>query len=167
MIHKTVELSSHATVMVGAHIGARTKVWANALIGAGAQIGEDCIISMGVIIEPGAVIGNKVKIQNGAVIYNGVTIEDGVFIGPHVVFTNDLYPRAVDENFELITNEKWELKKTLIRRRSSIGANATILCGIEIGECARIGAGSVLTKTALAGMTYVGNPARPRFTKGT
>ncbi len=117
------------------------------------KIGERCIIGQNVYIDSNAVIGNGVKIQNNVSVYNGVVIEDDVFLGPSVVFTNVTNPRSFIER-------KDEFKKTIIRKGATIGANATILCGIEIGDYAMIGAGAVVTKTVLAFALITGNPAR-------
>ena len=147
----------HETAIVeeGAKIGKNTKIWHFAHIRESAKIGDNCTISKDVYIDANAMIGNNVKVGNGVSIWNGMTIEDGVMISPNSCFTNDLYPRAE------IWNEK-RLKKTLIRKGSTIGANSTILCGIEIGKYALIGAGSVVTKNVPNHALMMGNPARIR-----
>ena len=147
----------HETAIVeeGAKIGDNTKIWHFAHIRESAKIGDNCTISKDVYIDANAMIGNNVKVGNGVSIWNGMTIEDGVMISPNSCFTNDLYPRAE------IWNEK-RLKKTLIRKGSTIGANSTILCGIEIGKYALIGAGSVVTKNVPNHALMMGNPARIR-----
>lgn len=155
-IHPTAEVSENAS------IGDGTSIWHHAQIREGARIGTNCIISKGVYIDAGVVIGNNVKIQNYVSVYHGVTIEDGVFIGPHVCFTNDLLPRAVNPDGTLKTENDWSLTKTLVRRGASLGANSTIRCGVTIGEWAMIGAGSVVTQDVPPyGLVY-GNPARLR-----
>lgn len=111
-----------------------------------AIIGENCKISGFVYIEEEVQVGNNCKIRPFAFIPTGVTIEDGVFIGPSVTFTNDKYPRAINEDGSLQGEEDWELTKTLIKKGTSIGAGATIMCGVTIGEHAMIGAGAVITK---------------------
>lgn len=147
----------HPTALVEdapyARIGTRVKIWAFASITLGASVGDDSVIGQGVHIGPRVVIGARCKIQNGAQLFEGVTLEDDVFVGPHVVFTNVLTPRA-------FVNRKAEFKKTLIKRGASIGANATIICGVTIGEYAMVGAGSVVTKDVPTHALVVGNPAR-------
>lgn len=126
----------------------------------GCEIGDNTIIGAFVEIKPTVKIGKNVKIQAGTFIPEGVIIEDGVFIGPHVVFTNDLYPRATNENGSLKTSSNWTITKTLVKKGASIGANVTILCGIVIGEEAMIGIGSVVTKNVSKKAIVVGNPAK-------
>lgn len=117
----------------------------------GCKIGRDCKIAAFVEVQRGVRIGDRCKVEAYAFIPSGVTIEDEVFIGPHVVFTNDLHPRAVG---------KWNVVTTTVRKGASIGANATIICGVTIGEGAMVGAGAVVTKDVPAGTMVVGNPAR-------
>lgn len=136
-----------------ANIGDDTTIWAFAHISRGAIIGSNCMIGEGVHVGPGVKIGNGCRIQNGAQLFEGVTLEENVFIGPHVVFTNvGSVPRAFAKRasaFDL----------TLVKKGASIGANATILCGIEIGAFAMIGAGSVVTKSVRRQSLVYGNPA--------
>ncbi len=143
----------HSTAVIdeGAEIGNNTKIWHFAHIRGGARIGNDCIIGKGCYIDTGVVIGDRCKIQNMVSVYNGVTLEDDVFVGPHAVFTNDLKPRAVGD---------WQIVQTLVKKGASIGANATIVCGIEIGSYAMIGAGAVVTKTVPSHGLVVGVPAK-------
>lgn len=143
----------HETALVdeGAKIGKGTKVWHFAHIMGGAKIGEDCVIGQNVFVGGEAIIGDRCKIQNNVGVYDGVVVEDEVFLGPSCVFTNDHFPRATGE---------WKITPTLIKRGASIGANATIVCGVIIGEKALIGAGAVVTKDVPAGEVWVGNPAR-------
>ena len=141
-----------AHVTDGAVIGKGTKIWNNAQIRENTVIGENCIISKDVYIDAGVRIGSGVKIQNGVSVYHGVTIADDVFIGPNVCFTNDLVPRAF--------NKEWTITETRIERGASIGANATIVCGHNLGEYCMIGAGSVVTKDVLPYTLAVGNPAK-------
>ena len=145
-IHPSAEVSQEA------QIGKGTKIWNLAQIREGSVIGENCIISKYVYIDTGAVIGNRVKIQNNVNVYHGVTIEDDVFLGPSMTFTNDFYPRAF--------NEDWEITKTVVKKGASIGANATIVCGNIIYEYAMVGSGSVVTRDVPAYALVVGNPAR-------
>ena len=109
-------------------------------------IGENCILSKGVYVDAGVFIGNNVKIQNYVSVYHGVTIEDGVFVGPHVCFTNDLYPRSVNADGSLKAADDWTLSPILVKEGAAIGANSTIVCGTTIGRWAMIGSGSVVTK---------------------
>lgn len=117
----------------------------------GCKIGRDCKIAAFVEIQRGVVLGDRCKVEAYAFIPSGVTIEDEVFVGPHVVFTNDLHPRAVGD---------WKVMPTLVKRRASIGANATVICGVTIGERAMVGAGAVVTKDVPPGTMVVGNPAK-------
>lgn len=136
-------------------IGDETKIWHFCHIMSGAKIGKHCSIGQNVNIAGSAKIGNNVKIQNNVSIYDGVEIEDDVFCGPSMVFTNVINPRAFIER-------KNEYKKTVIKKGCSIGANATIVCGVTIGEYALVGAGSVVTKDVPAFALVYGNPARVR-----
>jgi UDP-2-acetamido-3-amino-2,3-dideoxy-glucuronate N-acetyltransferase len=145
----------HPTAFIdeGAQIGAGTNIWHFCHLMPACKLGERCNIGQNVFIDNNTVIGNGVKIQNNVSVYNGVVIEDDVFLGPSMVFTNVINPRSFIERKE-------EFKKTIIRKGATIGANATILCGIEIGAYAMIGAGAVVTKTVLAFALMAGNPAR-------
>jgi acetyltransferase-like isoleucine patch superfamily enzyme len=127
-----------------------------------AKIGANCILSKGVYIDSGVVIGDKVKIQNYVSIYQGVTLEDGVMCGPHCVFTNDRLPRAINLDGSLKSGQDWAVTTTLVRRGAGIGANATLVCGITIGQWALIGAGSVVTRDVPDYGLVFGNPARLR-----
>jgi UDP-2-acetamido-3-amino-2,3-dideoxy-glucuronate N-acetyltransferase len=126
----------------------------------GCTIGDNTKIGAFVEIKEGAVIGANCKIQAFAFIPEGVTIEDDVFIGPHVSFTNDKYPKAVNSDGTLKKASDWSVRKTLVKKGAAIGAGAVILPGITIGAHATIGAGSVVTKNVPAGVTVIGNPAR-------
>ncbi len=137
----------------GCKIGTGTKIWHFSHIMGGAVIGEGCSIGQNVNIGGKAVIGNRVKIQNNVSVYDDVIIEDDVFCGPSCVFTNVINPRAFVER-------KHEYKKTLIKKGASIGANATIVCGVTIGEYALIGAGSVVTKDVPPFALVYGTPAK-------
>ncbi|HYV53154.1 MAG TPA: acyltransferase [Chitinophagaceae bacterium] len=137
----------------GALIGKGTRIWHFCHVSATSKIGDRCNLGQNVYIDSNAVIGNGVKIQNNVSVYNGVIIEDDVFLGPSMVFTNVINPRSFIER-------KNEFKQTIVRRGATIGANATILCGIEIGRYALIGAGAVVTKNVLAYAIITGNPAR-------
>lgn len=152
-IHPTSDVSP------GAKIGEGTKIWQHCQVREGAVIGDHCILSKGVYIDAGVQIGSNVKIQNGISIYHGVALEDGVFCGPHCVFTNDKRPRAINPDGTLKGGDDWEVSETLVRRGASIGAHATIVCGVEIGEWAMIGAGAVVTKNVPNYGLVIGNPA--------
>ncbi|MHA1772099.1 MAG: acyltransferase [Candidatus Thorarchaeota archaeon] len=141
-----------AVVDDGAQIGDGTKVWHFAHVRGSAKIGKNCIIGKDVYIDADVIIGNRVKIQNGVSVYHGVTIEDDVFCGPHMTFTNDMYPRAFSET--------WEVAKTVVKKGASIGAHATIVCDTVLGEYCLIGSGAVVTKDVPAHGLVVGNPAR-------
>lgn len=145
----------HATAVIdpGAIIGSGTKIWHFSHLMAGCRIGERCTIGQNVFIDATVQVGSDVKIQNNVSVYSGVLIEDAVFLGPSVVFTNVTNPRS-------FISRKTEFKKTIVKKGASIGANATILCGIEIGEYALIGAGAVVTKNIKPFALVYGNPAR-------
>ena len=152
--HETAEVADKA------EIGDGTSVWHFSHVREGAKIGKNCIIGQSVYIDSGVKIGSNVKIQNNVSVYHGVTIEDGVFVGPHVCFTNDLKPRAINPDRSLKSGDDWEVSKTLVKKGASIGANSTIISGITIGEFCMIGAGSVVTKDVPAFALVYGNPAK-------
>ncbi len=155
-IHATADVSPAATV------GAGSRIWNQAQVREGATIGQECIISKGVYVDAGVRIGDRVKIQNHVSVFHGVTIESGVFVGPHVCFTNDLYPRAVSVDGALKTASDWSVAPTLVRSGASIGANSTIVCGVTIGRWAMIGAGSVVTRDVPDHGLVYGHPAELR-----
>ena len=129
----------------------------------GCTIGDECKIATFVEIQHGVTLGRAVKVEAFTFIPTGVTIEDGVFVGPHVCFTNDRYPAAVDAEGQLLGaggSGDWEVVPTIVEAGASIGANATIICGVRIGAGALVGAGSVVTRNVPSGMLVVGNPAR-------
>jgi len=146
---------AHETAVVdeGCQIGEGTKIWHFSHIMPNCTIGERCNIGQNVVVSPGVVLGTNVKVQNNVSIYTGVICEDDVFLGPSMVFTNVTNPRSA-----IIRKE--EYKQTIVKKGASIGANATIVCGHDIGEYALIGAGAVVTKTVPAYALVVGNPAR-------
>ncbi len=147
---------AHPTAIVESDaIGEGTRIWHFAHVREGSRVGKNCNLGKSVYIDIGADIGNNVKIQNFVSVYRGVTIEDDVFIGPSVTFTNDLYPRA------FIWDEEHPVP-TLVRKGASIGANATIICGITVGEYAMIGAGSVVAEDVPPFALILGNPADQR-----
>jgi acetyltransferase-like isoleucine patch superfamily enzyme len=126
----------------------------------GCSIGDNCKIASFVEIQRGVVLGRNVKIEAFAFIPTGVTIEDGAFIGPHVCFTNDRYPRAVGDDGELLGADHWEVVPTVVKRGAAIGANATIVCGVTIGENALVAAESTVTRDVPPDSLVVGSPAR-------
>ena len=156
----TVRIHSTAEVSDKASIGDGTSIWHQCQIREDAMIGEKCILGRGVYVDAGVSIGNHVKIQNYVSIYHGVTIEDGVFIGPHVCFTNDMRPRAINPDGSLKAADDWVLTLTLVKRGAALGANSTIRCGVTIGEWSMVGAGSVVTRDVPDYGLVVGNPAR-------
>jgi acetyltransferase-like isoleucine patch superfamily enzyme len=153
-IHPTAEVSD------GAKIGDGSGIWHQAQVREDVSIGENCIIGKGVYVDAGVTIGNNVKIQNYVSVYHGLTIEDGVFVGPHVCFTNDMRPRAVNPDLSLKAADDWVLSETLIKIGAALGANSTIRCGITVGEWAMVGSGSVVTKDVPAHGLVYGNPAQ-------
>jgi len=155
-IHPTADVSPNAT------LGEGTSVWHQAQIRENASIGKYCIISKGVYVDSEVKIGNNVKIQNYVSIYHGVTLEDGVFVGPHVCFTNDLRPRAVNPDGTLKAADDWTKTPTLVRFGAALGANSTIRCGVTIGKWAMVGIGSVVTRDIPDYALAWGNPSRIR-----
>ena len=140
------------TICDSINIGDGTRIWSFTHILKGAKIGNSCNIGENVFIENSVVIGNKVTIKNGVQIWDGIKIEDDVFIGPNVTFTNDRYPFS--------NNRNYKLEETLVKKGASIGANATILPGLDIGFNALVGAGAVVTRNVPDNSVAVGNPAR-------
>lgn len=147
------QIHSTAVIDAGAIIGEGTQIWHFCHVMPEAIIGKDCTLGQNVFVDNNVNIGNAVKIQNNVSVYNAVVIEDDVFIGPSVVFTNVINPRS-------FIDRKHEFKTTIIKKGASIGANATIVCGISIGEFAMIGAGAVVTKDVAAYALVTGNPGR-------
>jgi len=156
----TIRIHTSAEVSDKAKIGEGTSIWHQSQVREGAKIGQNCILGKGVYIDAGVSLGDSVKIQNYVSIFHGVTIEDGVFIGPHVCFTNDLRPRAINPDGTLKAADDWDLSETLIKHGAALGANSTVRCGVTIGEWAMVGSGSVITKDVPAYGLVVGNPAR-------
>jgi UDP-2-acetamido-3-amino-2,3-dideoxy-glucuronate N-acetyltransferase len=149
------EFFAHETAVIdeGCTIGSGTKIWHFSHIMKDSVIGEKCNIGQNVVVSPGVILGNNVKVQNNVSIYTGVICEDDVFLGPSMVFTNIINPRSAVVRRDLYV-------KTMVRRGASIGANATIICGNEIGEYSLIGAGAVITKNVKPFALVVGNPGR-------
>lgn len=146
---------AHETAVIdeGCSIGTGTKIWHFSHIMPNCKIGEQCNIGQNVVVSPNVILGKNVKIQNNVSVYSGVICEDDVFLGPSMVFTNITNPRSA-----VVRKDKYV--KTIVRKGASVGANATIVCGNEIGEYALIGAGSVITKPVKPYALVVGNPAK-------
>lgn len=145
----------HRTSIVdpGAQVGKGTQIWHFCHIRDKAEIGEECKLGQNIYVDENVKIGDRVKIQNNVSVYNGVIIEDDVFLGPSMVFTNVINPRSFIER-------KDAFKKTIIKKGATIGANATVICGVEIGEYALVGAGAVVTKDVPAYGLFLGNPGQ-------
>ena len=144
-----------AVIDEGAQIGTGTKIWHFTHLMPGCQVGSYCIIGQNVFIDRDVVIGSGVKIQNNVSVYKGVVVEDDVFLGPSMVFTNVINPRSFIERKE-------EFRSTIVRKGATIGGNATIVCGVEIGMYAMIGAGSVITQNIKPFALVYGNPAQQK-----
>ena len=143
----------HPNALVeSSEIGAKTRIWAFAHVLKNVKIGDDCNLCDYVYVESGVTIGNRVTVKNGISLWEGLTIEDDVFLGPNCVFTNDMFPRSKAHHAEFL--------KTLLKKGASVGANATILCGITLGRYCMIGAGAVVTKSVPDFACMVGNPAK-------
>jgi UDP-2-acetamido-3-amino-2,3-dideoxy-glucuronate N-acetyltransferase len=148
------EYFKHETAFVedGAQIGEGTKVWHGAQVRKGARVGKNCVLGKNVFVGEGAVIGDNCKIQNNVNVFKGVTLEDNVFLGPNSTTTNDLRPRAFNNDFEVIP--------TLIKKGASVGAGAVMVCGVTLGERCMVAAGAVVTKDVPAFSLVAGNPAK-------
>jgi UDP-2-acetamido-3-amino-2,3-dideoxy-glucuronate N-acetyltransferase len=142
-----------AVVDDGAEIGEGTRIWHFAHVMSGARIGRNCVIGQNVFVSGGVVLGDNVKVQNNVSLYDGVVCEDDVFLGPSCVFTNVINPRS-------FISRKDEYRPTVVRRGATVGANATVVCGVTIGEYAMIGAGTVVTRDVPPYALVVGNPGR-------
>ncbi len=147
---------AHPTAVVeeGAEIGEGTRIWHFAHVRRGAKVGRNCNVGKDVYIDAGAILGDEVKIQNFVSVYRGVSVGSRAFLGPSATLTNDLYPRSFSSS--------WELVPTVIEEGASVGANATIVCGVRIGRYAMVGAGSVVTRDVPPHGLVYGNPARLR-----
>ena len=146
---------AHPTAVIdeGCEIGEGVKIWHFSHIMGGCKIGDGCNLGQNVVVSPKVILGKNVRVQNNVSIYEGVICEDDVFLGPSMVFTNVINPRSA-------VSRKHEYMQTLVKKGASIGANATVICGNEIGEYAFIGAGAVITKPVYPYALVVGNPAR-------
>lgn len=151
----TTDFFAHETAVIdeGCQIGAGTKIWHFSHVMSNCTIGEGCNLGQNVVVSPEVVLGKNVKVQNNVSIYTGVICEDDVFLGPSMVFTNVINPRSA-------VNRRGQYTKTLVGKGASIGANATIICGHDIGKYAFIGAGAVVTKKVKPYALIVGNPSK-------
>ena len=154
MIHPTADVSPDAT------IGPHTRIWHHAHVREHAVIGAECIIARNVYVENDVVIGDRCKLQNNVSVFHGVRLEEGVFVGPHATFTNDMHPRAINPDGTLKGAADWTVTPTLVRQGAAIGAGAVVVCGLEIGRFALVGAGAVVTRSVPDHGLVVGNPAR-------
>jgi len=153
-IHPTADVSPKAV------IGPGSKIWHQAQVREGAVLGRNCILGKGAYVDFGVQIGDNVKIQNRASVYHGVTLENGVFVGPHVIFTNDKLPRAINPDGSLKSDDDWDLGRILVKEGASLGAGVIVVAGVTIGRFAMVGSGAVVTKDIPDyGLVY-GNPAR-------
>jgi len=152
MSNQKIYIDASARVADSAVIGEGSQIWINVQVRENAVIGRNCIISKDVYIDHGVELGEGCKVQNGVSVYSGVSLGDRVFVGPNATFTNDLIPRAFNDN--------WTIVKTFVEEGASIGANSTIICGVKIGKFAMVAAGSVVTKDVPPYSLVAGNPAR-------
>lgn len=160
MSERPARIHPTADVAATAQIGPGTNIWNQAQVREDARIGAGCVIGKNVYVDVAVVVGDNVKIQNNSSLYRGVTVEDGVFIGPHVCFTNDRLPRAVNRDGSLKTDADWEVSAILVRRGAALGAASVILPGVTVGAWALIGSGAVVTRDVADYELVVGNPAR-------
>ena len=158
--HSSVRIHPTAEVSPQASIGPGTSIWNQAQVREGARIGSGCVVGKNAYVDFDVVIGDNVKIGNNVSLFHGLTVEDGVFIGPHVCFTNDRLPRAINPDGTRKGADDWEVGPILVRHGASLGANATILPGVTIGRWALVGSGSVVTRDVADLELVVGNPAR-------
>lgn len=158
IIGNNVIIGPNVTIQHNLKIGDNTKIWDYSYIRS--SIGDECVIARGVYVDADNVIGNRVKIQNRNNITHGVTLGDGVFVGPNVTFSNDKYPRSINADGSLKSGVDWICVSTIIKKGASLGAGCVIICGIEVGEWAMVGAGAVVTKNVPPYAMVIGNPAK-------
>lgn len=154
LIAPTAQVHPSAEVETGARVGDGTRIWHLAHIRTGARIGADCSLGRNVFVDVDVQLGDRVKVQNNVSVYRGVTLRDEAFVGPGVVFTNDLRPRAVAP--------EWTVTPTVVHEGASLGGGATVVCGVEVGAAAMVAAGAVVTRSVPPHGLVMGNPARLR-----
>jgi UDP-2-acetamido-3-amino-2,3-dideoxy-glucuronate N-acetyltransferase len=155
-----VSIHESASVEDDVVIGDGTRVWSNVQIRRGARIGSNCVFGRNSFVDLDVTVGDNVKVQNNASLYEGVVVDDGVFIGPHVIFTNDKVPRAITANGRLKTTDDWQLGRIHVCHGAAIGAGAVVITGVTIGRWAMVGSGAVVTRDVPDHGLAVGNPAR-------
>ena len=155
-IHPTADVSPHAT------IGEKTRIWHEAQVREGAVIGRECILGKGAYVDKDVHIGNRCKLQNQALVYHGFNLEDGVFVGPGAMLLNDKYPRAINLDGTLKSDDDWEVSEGVVERGASIGGGAILLPGVRVGAMAIIGSGAVVTRDVPERGIVAGNPATLR-----
>ena len=155
-IHPTADVSSRASV------GEGTKIWHQAQVREGAVIGRDCVLGKGAYVDKDVHVGDRCKLQNGSLVYHGFNIEDGVFIGPGVMLLNDKYPRAINPDGSLKSDDDWDVSEGIIEHGAAIGGGAIVLPGVRVGRMAVVGSGAVVTKDVPERAIVAGNPARLR-----
>jgi acetyltransferase-like isoleucine patch superfamily enzyme len=155
-----IKIHPEALVSPDAVIGEGSAIWRNVQIREGARLGQGCVIGQAVYIDYGVVVGDHVKIENASSLHHGVELEDGVFVGPHVVFTNDKVPRAINADGSLKGLTDWVCGRTRVCYGAAVGANTVVVTGITIGRWAMIGSGAVVTKDIPDHALAFGNPAR-------
>jgi UDP-2-acetamido-3-amino-2,3-dideoxy-glucuronate N-acetyltransferase len=153
-IHPTADVSPRATV------GDKTKIWHEAQVREGAVIGRECIIGKGVYVDKDVHVGDRCKLQNGAFVYHGFHLEDGVFVGPGAMLLNDKYPRAINPDGSLKSDDDWEVSHGVVGQGASIGGGAIVLPGVRIGRMAVVGSGAVVTRDVPERGIVVGSPAK-------
>jgi UDP-2-acetamido-3-amino-2,3-dideoxy-glucuronate N-acetyltransferase len=153
-IHPTADVSKDA------HVGDGTRVWHEAQVREGARVGRECVLGKGVYVDKDVVVGDRCKLENRASLFHGATLEDGVFIGPHAIIANDRFPRAINPDGTLKSDDDWLVEPVLVREGASIGAGAIVLPGITVGKWAVVGAGAVVTASVPEHAIVRGNPAR-------
>ena len=148
-----------AEVAEGASVGAGTRIWNDAQIRSGASLGDECTIGKGVYVDVGVSVGDRCKVQNYSCLYQGVTLENGVFVGPNVVFTNDLNPRAITPDGAAKGEDDWDVRRSIVRYGASVGSGGVILPGVAIGRWSLVAAGAVVTKDVPDHALVAGVPA--------
>lgn len=151
---------SSASVESGASVGPGTRIWAHVQVRCGAVIGKNCVLGRNSFVDVDVIVGDNVKIQNNASLYEGVRLDDGVFVGPHVVFTNDKIPRAVNADGSLKSADDWILGRTHVGTGAALGAGVIVVTGVTIGRWAMVGSGTVVTKPVPDHALVLGNPGR-------